>query len=65
MDIMDDDPSEGCYCDQAQSCPHWITSKMDNRLSTAREHKHQRTATFEQERLEEDHRPIVSELQRE
>ncbi|KAF9990030.1 hypothetical protein BGZ75_004018 [Mortierella antarctica] len=60
-----DDPSEGCYCVQAQTCPHWIASKMDNRLSTAKEHVHERTKTFEQERLQEDHRPIVSDLQRE
>ncbi|CAO3572812.1 unnamed protein product [Mortierella alpina] len=60
-----DDPSEGCYCAQAQTCPHWIASKMDNRLSTAKEHVHERTKTFEQERLQEDHRPIVSDLQRE
>ncbi|KAF9961046.1 hypothetical protein BGZ70_008383 [Mortierella alpina] len=60
-----DDLSEGCYCAQAQTCPHWIASKMDNRLSTAKEHVHERTKTFEQERLQEDHRPIVSDLQRE
>ncbi|KAF9575216.1 hypothetical protein EC968_003857 [Mortierella alpina] len=60
-----DDPSEGCYCVQAQACPHWIASKMDNRLSTAKEHVHERTKTFELERLQEDHRPIVSDLQRE
>ncbi|GJJ76193.1 hypothetical protein EMPS_08552 [Entomortierella parvispora] len=37
---------------------------MDDRLSSAKAHSHQRTKTFEQERLD-DQRPIVSELQRE
>ncbi|KAG0265900.1 hypothetical protein BG011_003825 [Mortierella polycephala] len=60
-----DDLSEGCYCIQAQTCPHWVATNMDRRLSTAKEHSHERTKTFEQERLQEDHRPIVNELQRE
>ncbi|KAI1315376.1 hypothetical protein EDD11_000935 [Mortierella claussenii] len=60
-----DDPSEGCYCVQAQACPHWIAAKMDRRMETAKEHSHARTRTFEQELQQEDHRPVVSELQRE
>ncbi|KAF9933992.1 hypothetical protein FBU30_003710 [Linnemannia zychae] len=62
---MDDSSEEGCYCVQAQACPHWIATKMDSRLFTAKAHSHERTKTFEQELLQEDHRPIVSELQRE
>lgn len=38
---------------------------MDSRLFAAKAHSHERTKTFEQERQQEDHRPIVSELQRE
>ncbi|KAG0323697.1 hypothetical protein BGZ99_002574 [Dissophora globulifera] len=60
-----EDPSEGCYCTQAQDCPHWIEAKMDTRLATVKEHSHERTRTFEKELQQEDHRPIVSELQRE
>ncbi|KAF8938797.1 hypothetical protein BGZ47_008429 [Haplosporangium gracile] len=62
---MEDSSEEGCYCVQAQACPHWIATKMDSRLFTAKAHSHERTKTFEQERQQEDHRPIVSELQRE
>ncbi|KAF9437867.1 hypothetical protein BGZ76_010806 [Entomortierella beljakovae] len=60
-----EDPSEGCYCAQVQACPHWIATKMDMRLASAKEHSHARAKTFEQELLQEDHRPVVSELQRE
>ncbi|KAF8938859.1 hypothetical protein EDD21DRAFT_386779 [Dissophora ornata] len=60
-----EDPSEGCYCIQAQACPHWIATKMDRRLETVKKRSHERTKTFEQELQQEDHRPIVSELQRE
>ncbi|KAH7026828.1 LOW QUALITY PROTEIN: hypothetical protein BKA57DRAFT_480103 [Linnemannia elongata] len=62
---MEDSSEEGCYCVQAQACPHWIATKMDSRLFAAKAHSHERTKTFEQERQQEDHRPIVSELQRE
>ncbi|ORZ27796.1 hypothetical protein BCR41DRAFT_121234 [Lobosporangium transversale] len=58
--------SEGCYCIQAQACSHWIAAKMDNRLETAREHSQTHTRTFEQGLYQqENHRPIVNELQRE
>ncbi|KAF9172022.1 hypothetical protein BGX21_009879 [Mortierella sp. AD011] len=60
-----EDLSDGCYCSQELACPHWIAAKMDSRLTTAKEHSHTRAKTFERELLQEDHRPVVSELQRE
>ena len=43
---MEDSSEEGCYCVQAQACPHWIATKMDSRLFAAKAHSHERTKTF-------------------
>ncbi|KAK3836782.1 MAG: hypothetical protein J3R72DRAFT_450118 [Linnemannia gamsii] len=53
--------SEGCYCIQAHSCPHWILSARHSMSN----HLHLPPLFDETSIASKDHRPLIYELQRE